>query len=262
MAKRKSHNHDDEHIDETWLIPYADLLTLLLALFIVLFASSKVDHKKYEELMQSFKTVLSGGNGIFEQTSIAPIARDAAVRSRAEKDGKGQSNALDQIRKETEDLEKLKKQLDDYINENGLTSQLETKLSNQQLMITISDIALFASGSATIKADSKKLAAAISEMLQQYPKYEIEVSGHTDNQPINTAEFQSNWDLSSKRALNFMKILLANSKLDPARFIVIGYGEFRPIKSNLSAAGRATNRRVEVSIIRNIKADDIEAEIH
>jgi chemotaxis protein MotB len=144
----------------------------------------------------------------------------------------------------------LKKQLDTYIKENGLTDDLETKLNQSQLMITISDKALFASGEAVVKPEARQLAKAISNMLQQFPDYEVIVSGHTDNVPISTYEFPSNWDLSSVRALNFMKILLLNTNLDPKKFSAIGYGEYHPVASNDTAAGRAQNRRVEVSIIR------------
>ncbi|MNN66255.1 Outer membrane porin F precursor [compost metagenome] len=87
-------------------------------------------------------------------------------------------------------------------------------------------------------------------MLQQFPDYEVIVSGHTDNIPISNHEFPSNWDLSSVRALNFMKILLLNDQLDPKKFSAIGYGEYHPVSPNDTVAGRALNRRVEVSIIR------------
>ena len=152
--------------------------------------------------------------------------------------------------KEQENLEKLKKQIDQYISNKGLTTQLETKLNSSELLITISDNALFDSGSATVKTESNSLAVAISNLLQQYPDYEIIVAGHTDNEPMSTPEFPSNWYLSSSRALHFMDILLTNKHLHPQRFSAIGYGEYRPIASNDSVEGRAKNRRVEISIIR------------
>ncbi|MNP28147.1 Outer membrane porin F precursor [compost metagenome] len=117
-------------------------------------------------------------------------------------------------------------------------------------MITISDTALFASGKATVKPESKQLATAISGMLQEFPDYDIVVSGHTDNIPISNSSYESNWDLSSDRALQFMKILLTNAKLDPQKFTPVGYGEYHPIVDNSTAVNRAKNRRVEVSLIR------------
>ncbi|RYD02856.1 hypothetical protein N752_22860 [Desulforamulus aquiferis] len=92
--------------------------------------------------------------------------------------------------------------------------------------------------------------SVIGTILDEYPQYEVIVSGHTDSVPINNYQFESNWDLSSKRAINFMKLLLQNDSLDPKRFSAIGYGEYRPVSDNATEEGRAQNRRVEVKIKR------------
>ncbi|GAA3410025.1 flagellar motor protein MotB [Paenibacillus hodogayensis] len=259
---KKHKQHHEEHIDESWLIPYADLLTLLLALFIILFASSEMDSKKYNSIMRSLNSAFTGGSSFFDQPQVVPIMEDPAsdlnkkleeAKQLSEKQGAEQ----EQIRKETAELQELKQKLDRYIQDNQLTTQLETKLTNDMLMITIRDNALYASGSANVKPEAQKLAVTISDMLTQYPQYQIEVSGHTDNVPIRNAEFETNWDLSAKRALNFMKILLQNDKITANRFRAIGYGEFQPIDSNDTADGRAKNRRVEVSILRTIKSPNV-----
>lgn len=260
MKKKHKAHREEEHADETWLIPYSDLLTLLLALFIVLFASSSVDAEKFKEMMTAFNSVLDGSTSIFEQSSIGPLNTPiiSSTKNNSDQDEtqmdeqREQSEREKQTQKELEDLKKLQQLIDEYIKENGLTAQLETTLNSQQLVLKISDNALFPSGSATVKPEANKLATSISHMLEQYPDYEIVVSGHTDNRPINTPEFESNWDLSTERALNFMKILLQNEKVVPSRFSAIGYGEFRPIQTNDTADGRSANRRVEVSIIRTI----------
>jgi chemotaxis protein MotB len=264
MAKKsRTHNHD-EHIDESWLIPYADILTLLLALFIVLFASSTVDAQKFEDIMTSFNSVLSGGPSIFETGTVVPIGPDSAKRGQEDQndtDPQKLSELMNQkeltelqkkIQQETIELENLKEKIDAYIEDNGLNSQLTTELNSFQLVLRISDNALYSSGSATIKTEARQLAIAIAEMLGNYPQYEVVVSGHTDDRPIRTAQFSDNWDLSSSRALNFMKILLSNDALEPKRFSAIGFGEYQPVETNTTDAGRAANRRVEVSIIRNI----------
>lgn len=254
---KKRKQHHDEHLDESWLIPYADLLTLLLALFIILFASSEMDSKKYDSIMRSLNSAFTGGSSFFEQPEVVPVPGEPATKK---KDADTTSEQTDlagaqrqQIQKETAELQELKQKLDQYIQDNKLSAQLETKLTNDMLMITIRDNALFASGSATVKPEAQKLAVTISDMLTQYQQYQIEVAGHTDNVPIRNAEFETNWDLSAKRALNFMKILLQNDNITADRFRAIGYGEYRPIDSNDSADGRSKNRRVEVSIIRTIK---------
>lgn len=264
MSKKSRHEPHEEHADETWLIPYADLLTLLLALFIVLFASSSVDSKKFQDMSRAFSLALNSGTGILENTSIISNSNEMERKRKDNDDGNTKRNKANEalaekIRKEQEDFEKLKKKLDQYIKDNGLTTQLETKLNQSELKITISDKALFASGSANVKTDSRTLAVTISNMLQPFPDYEVVVAGHTDNQPIRTKEFESNWDLSSKRALNFMKILLNNASLNPKMFSNIGYGEYHPVDSNETDLGRAKNRRVEVSIIRKFKDPSAES---
>lgn len=252
---KKRKQHHDEHLDESWLIPYADLLTLLLALFIILFASSEMDSKKYESIMRGLNSAFTGGVGFFEQPAIMQVPGEPASKKN---DGEAAESAevrqqREQIEKETADLQQLKQQLDLYIQNNQLSAQLETKLNSDMLMITIRDNALFASGSAVVQTEAQKLASTISDMLTQYSQYEIEVAGHTDNVPIRNAEFDSNWDLSTRRALNFMKILLQNDQIAAERFRAIGYGEYHPIATNDTADGRAKNRRVEVSILRTVR---------
>lgn len=255
--KRHRTEHHEEHADETWLIPYADLLTLLLALFIVLYAMSSVDNKKFEDMSKAFNIAFSTGVGVLDNTTVVETGQqmDDANKDKKRSDDEDQKKKEEKERQalmqqEQEDLEKLKKQIDQYIQSNGLTTQLDTKLNQSQLMLTISDNALFPSGSATLKPDSRSLAGAVANMLKQYPEYEIIVAGHTDDQPISNREFSNNWELSFQRAYNFMEILLNNSKHDPKLISPIGHGEYRPVDTNDTVIGRSKNRRVEVSIIR------------
>lgn len=250
MKKTNKHREEhEEHADESWLLPYSDLMTLLLALFITLFSMSSVDAKKFEEMAQALSGALNGGSGVLDHTSS--YETDPSVDLGTNKKP-SQSTVTDAAlaKKEQEDLEKLKKQLDNYIGENGLTNQLETKLNQSQLMITIADNALFASGDAEVKPEAKVLAKNISRMLEQFPDYDVMITGHTDNMPISNELYTDNWDLSSNRALNFLKIILQNPNLDPSKFTPSGYGEYHPVSTNSTAEGRAKNRRVEISIIR------------
>lgn len=264
MSKKHRHEEHEEHVDESWLIPYADLLTLLLALFIVLYSMNSVDVKKFEEMSQAFSIALSTGSGVLSETAIVKTGEDDGKKQDdtggvidSKEDPKDESNDLsaeekareELMKQEQKELEDLKKKIDSYIEKNGLTSDLETKLNLSQLMITISDNALFAPAQASVKPESKELAIAIGKMLQQYPDYEVVVSGHTDTTPISTVFFKSNWDLSAMRAIRFMDILLENKQLDPKRFSSKGYGEYRPVADNKTVAGKAKNRRVEVSIM-------------
>jgi chemotaxis protein MotB len=247
-------------MDETWLIPYADLLTLLLALFIVLFASSKLDAKKFDQLVRSFDIALNGGMGVLDQPSAIPLDPNMQQQSVQPQPANERVNEKDEqfeeaFKKETEDLKKLQSQLEGYITQNKLQDKLKTSLTEEGLMITILDNALFASGSAELRPEARKLAHEISGLLVPHPK-QVTVTGHTDNVPIHNAEFPSNWDLSTKRATNFLKILLENKGLDPKRFSATGKGEYHPVASNDTPEGRAKNRRVEVAILRDLSPKD------
>ncbi|OMF29075.1 flagellar motor protein MotB [Paenibacillus sp. FSL H8-0548] len=264
MSRKHRHEEHEEHVDESWLIPYADLLTLLLALFIVLYSMNSVDVKKFEDMSNAFSIALSSGSGILTEKSIVRSGDDDGKKQDeaggiidSKEEAKDPNKELSQadkameelMEREQKNLEELKKNIDNYIEKNGLTSDLETKLNLSQLMITISDNALFAPAQANVKPESRELAVAIGKMLQQYPDYEVVVSGHTDTTPISTVFFKSNWDLSSMRAIRFMDILLENKQLKPERFSAIGFGEYRPVADNKTAAGKSKNRRVEVSIM-------------
>lgn len=265
MSKKgKRHEPHEEHADESWLLPYSDLMTLLLALFITLFSMSSLDASKFKGMAEALNAAFTGGAGVMDQTSLAPTNgkvtgkgqpdNNTAEAATTPTDSKSKTSAeklREQLQKqEQEDLEKVKRKLDQYIQSNGLSSQLNTKLNQSELKVTISDNTLFASGMANVKPESRQLAKSLSNILQEIPGYDVIVSGHTDNIPISNSRYTSNWNLSSDRALNFMQIILLNKNLDPRKFSAIGYGEYRPIADNSTNIGRAQNRRVEVAIVR------------
>lgn len=249
MSRKKKHaEHHEEHTDESWLVPYADILTLLLALFIVLFASADANKTKFTQMAQSLSAAFSGSPSVFDNnTAISPEVNSDKPDQTKDDPSKEQAHL-----KETVQLLEVKKEIDKYINKNNLVGDLNTALTEDGLMIRIKDSALFPSGSANLRPESERLGAEIAKMLATLPQ-QVVVSGHTDNIPINTREFPSNWELSSKRAINFMKALLLQGNLKPERFSAIGYGEYRSMAANDSEDGRAKNRRVEVLIMRNYK---------
>lgn len=250
MRKSAKRNpHEDDRINETWLIPYADMLTLLLALFVVLYAISSLNTSRFEELVRSFRLAFNSGFGVLEQASL--FERGKSQTKERELEIGNIPRSTNQLRKEEQkELEKLQEELNRYISQNGLTSDLEIKLNHTELLIIIREHALFDSGKADLKPEARRLALAISRMLEDYNDYDIVVSGHTDNVPINTPEFPSNWELSAKRAINFMKLLLENKSFDPSRFRAVGYGEYQPVDPRDTPEARAKNRRVEVAILR------------
>ncbi len=254
MRKRRK-SEDEEHVDESWLIPYADILTLLLALFIVLFAMSEVDSEKYQELATVFNNELGNGEGVLEHSnSIVEVAE----KKTAEEESNTETETEDKSEEELHQLDQLKQDIDQYIEGNDLPEKLGTKLTDEGLLVSIKDDVFFDPGSAAVKGDGKEIAKEISEFLYTDPPHQIVVSGHTDNVPIHNREFASNWDLSVMRAVNFMRLLLDNEKLEAQRFSAKGFGEHQPIAPNDSVENRAKNRRVEVLILPNyeIEVDD------
>jgi len=241
MTKKKKHDHED-HIDETWLIPYADLLTLLLALFIVLFASSQIDAKKFEQIARSFNAAITGGTGVLEFER--PIEEE-----QTQSPNKEQESNIDATDKR--ELQQLQKRINQYIESKNLDNQLKTTLTEEGLLVTIHNDVLFDSGSADVRPQDRRLALEISRLLVMNPPRNIIISGHTDNVPISNSRFSSNWELSVMRAVNFMKLLLENKQLDPRMFSAKGFGEYQPIASNATAEGREKNRRVEILILPN-----------
>lgn len=233
-------------MDESWLIPYADLLTLLLALFIVLFAMSSVDAVKFQMLSRAFNDVFAGGTGVFEFQSPMPEGQMESPDERKEDVEKNDAEAL---AKDQQELMAVQQKVNSYIAEKDLTDKLETSLTDEGLLVTIRDNVLFESGRANVRTEDVNIANEIAELLIMEPPRNIIISGHTDNVPIKTARYESNWELSVMRAVEFMKILLKNDQLDPRWFSAKGFGEFQPIASNGSAEGRATNRRVEILIL-------------
>ena len=247
MAKKHHGPPHEEHPDETWLVPYADLLTLLLALFVVLFASAKADTEKFAQVAHAMnqalggpitigsgaQSILVGGAGVVGQGGSPPVA------------------GLSPAELENAQLNSVKQLIEEFVQEKKVEMELETTLSDTGLVIRIRDNALFASGSAQLYPEALKLANLVAGVLGDIPQ-NVLVSGHTDNVPINTAQYPSNWELSSARALALMRQLLsANPKISPARMSAIGFGEYRPIVSNATEEGRSQNRRVEILIQRS-----------
>ncbi|MFE4142170.1 flagellar motor protein MotB [Peribacillus sp. YIM B13472] len=244
MARRKKKQRHEEHIDESWLVPYADILTLLLALFIVLFASSSVDAVRFQQLSNVFNQVFTSGTGFMDYPSDSPSNEPTSPEQRtgAEK--------LEKLGKnEQEELMEVQERVNDFIQKNDLTDKLGTNLTDEGMLISIRENVLFESGVAEVRSENRKIAKEISDLLVMDIPRNIIVSGHTDNVPIKNYQYESNWDLSVMRSVNFMKLLLENKDLDPELFSAKGHGEFKPVASNETKKGRAKNRRVEILIV-------------
>jgi len=265
MSRRKREKKDEAHTDESWLLPYADLLTLLLALFIVLFSASSVDAQKFQKLSQVFNGIFLGGTGPIDYQQ--PIENDDHSKDHPNPidDGKQGEKEQDEPIQEEEiildldeqkELEAIQSKINAYIQKNDFNNKFDTSLTTEGLLLTIRDNVLFQSGKAEVREADKKTAKELAVLLEMEPPRNIIISGHTDNVPIGNANFQSNWELSVMRAVNFMKALLEDENLDPKWFSAKGYGEFQPIGDNKTEAGRSKNRRVEVLILPRLKNEN------
>lgn len=247
--KHKKHKHE-EHVDESWLVPYADILTLLLALFIVLFATSSVDVAKLKQLSAVFSSVFEGGSGVMEQPS--PVEPSD---SKSDMPPRSSAYVEDQ-----QALSAIQAKVENFIAQNELESQFATKMTDEGLLVTIRDSVLFDPGKADVKQEYLAIAKELSKILVFDPERSVIVTGHTDNVPMNNEEFSSNWELSVMRAVNFLKIMVdSNTQLDPMYFSAKGYGEYKPIATNDTVEGRAANRRVEVLIQPRVLEDGTKA---
>ena len=245
MAKKKRGKKHEEEASEAWLLPYSDLMTLLLALFIALFAISQTDQTKLQALAQAFTAAFNIGGPSFFEGAGPNMSMQREIMS-------SEDAGNDEYIKENQNLENLKEQLDNYIEQNQLQEELSTQMEEEGLMIRIKEKALFPSGSADLVEESQRIGPIVAGLLAAVPE-RVLISGHTDTDPINTAQFPSNWELSSVRAMTFMKYLLSiNANLNPARFSAIGYGEYRPIAPNDTAENKQKNRRVEILIARSL----------
>jgi chemotaxis protein MotB len=260
MSKRKRKKHEEEHMDETWLVPYSDILTLLLALFVILFAMSSVDAQKFNVLSRAFNQMFTGGTGIMNFSSTVPtgptdmkndakveMQQNQAQKTNSELDKQIEANA-EAYKKDQQELYAIQTKVNTYIQNNSLTDKLQTSLTSEGLLVTIRDNVLFDSGSADVRPQDIQMAQEISALLVMDPPRSIIISGHTDNVPIKNSKYASNWELSVMRAVNFMKVILQNGSLDPKWFSAKGFGEYQPVASNDTPEGKSKNRRVEILI--------------
>lgn len=256
MARKKRGKPHEEEASEAWLLPYSDLMTLLLALFICLFAISQTDETKMTQMAQAFSAAFNMGGPSFFDKAGPSVSRMADILV---DDDYGNEAYI----KEHQQLEAVKKELDQYISQNNLQDELSTEMAEQGLMIRIKEKALFPSGSAELVGDSQRIGPVVAGMLAGINQ-RVVISGHTDNVPINTPQYPSNWELSSQRALNFMRYLLdLQPQMNPARFSSTGYSEYHPVDTNDTEEGRTKNRRVEILIARthsfNQAAEELKA---
>ena len=233
MGKKKQHH--EEHVDEAWLLPYSDMLTLLLALFIVMFAMGQTDKAKLKEMSEQFNVIFSGGSGVMQSDGNSVIPMQATP-------GEAENDKMTEV----------KKMLEEEIEKQGYSDKVKVDLNKDGLEIAIQDAVLFNTGEAEVKNNLSPLLLEISKMIQGLDN-EIKVVGHTDNIPIKNEKFRSNWDLSAMRAINVMNFMVTSGTISADKVSIQAYGEQMPKFDNTTEAGRAKNRRVEIIVVRKYK---------
>ncbi len=248
MRRRKKQEEAHEN-HERWLLSYADFITLLMIFFIIMYAMSNLDKQKYQQVASGLQKAMGGGGGanIIGVDDGAPIEENIPENT----------NIINTT--EEQKLEHVKEIVDEYLKNSGLNDSVVTSVEERGLVLSFKDSLFFDSGKADIKLEQSRKLIEIGKILNQPIISEsfIRVEGHTDNRPISTYLFKSNWDLSVIRASNVSQLLINQSGIRPERVSAAGYGEFRPKADNNTEAGRASNRRVDI-LIMNTKFNEVE----
>ena len=253
---RKKGGKKEKDTTERWLLSYADFMTLLLAFFIIMYASSKMDESKYKAISESFKAALGGGQTIIGSSSAVDVKKTPQViqnkktvdQSKKNENRANTNSVGDSTQAEQNKLKELQQQINNYINTNNMANSVSTQIDDRGLVIRIQDALFFDSGKADIKTEWVNHLMDIGNMLKTIDNY-IRIEGHTDNVPISTPEYQDNLALSCARAANVYRLFVSQAKLNPGRMSAEGYADSRPVADNNSEAGKARNRRVDIVVI-------------
>ncbi|WP_253200714.1 flagellar motor protein MotB [Clostridium sp. CF012] len=236
--KRKE---EKEPNHERWLLTYSDLITLLMIFFVIMYASSTVSTTKYKQLSESLNVAFEGGGKsiIGNESGISVTDPSTNVIDKTTEDNKSS---------EENQMEDIKKNVDKYLKENGLSSNVSTKIDERGLQVSLNSTLLFDIGKADVRAESIKKLISIGKILNQVDNY-VRIEGHTDSTPISNNEFSSNWQLSAIRATNVTELLISKAGIYPKRISAVAYGENRPVANNTTEIGKAQNRTVDIIIL-------------
>ena len=219
-----------------WVVTYGDMMSLLLTFFVLIVSFSSIEQVKFKAAISS----IQDGLGIWPDNSGILTSIQLF------------QNQTQQAREAQEIVEELA----EYLEQNDLTDLVEVYNTPAGVRLIISDPVLFESGGAIIKPDFARVLRGLSGVIGKREFSDIKVEGHTDNVPIKTDDYPSNWELSADRALNVVKYMAFEAGMDPAKLSAVGYGEYRPRASNDTPEGRGQNRRVEIFL--ELKKDSLE----
>lgn len=228
---------------------YGDMMTLLLCFFVLLFSMSSVDAAKFKAFVDSF----SGSTGVLDGGEI--IMQEAGMLGNGMKAFPSQRNITDSSSEEIKNqLKGVEKQIEKFIYEEKLDELIGVEKRGDAIIITFDDVLLFETGKANLKPAAIPVLSKLGKELKVYVGngYRMKLEGHTDNVPIHTAQFPSNWELSSARAIAVAKFFIEEMDFSPKAISAEGYGEYVPVEDNSTSEGRAKNRRVEIKLSKTV----------
>ena len=251
--RRRVITKDDTHPDR-WLVSYADFMTLMFALFVVLFASAYHDKKAIQRVSAAVKNgfqdmgLSSASNGPLEGPPTN-LLKDGAALSSTESDPNKPAPVPGDARI---DLNELHKKLDLVLGKEIERQEVGLRMTPEGFVISLHELGFFDSGEAKLRPGAAAKIKRIAAVLTQYG-LDMRVEGHSDNVPIHNAIFASNWDLSTARAMAVATMLINESGIDPKRISIAGYAQYHPVASNDTPEGRRANRRVDIVVVSAYK---------
>ena len=260
MARKRKKQEEEHENMERWLVSYADFITLLFAFFVTMYAISRVDEQKLGSAVESLQRALGSlipisisqkDAGAFPPKPMSAIEPMSAIVSLISKEVS--EDPLAGQREFVELAEEIKKKVEeakggfDGFRANQL-DQIKLLLDKRGLVIRVPESFFFDSGQASLRPEVIAVLKVLGKSLEKIPNH-IRVEGHTDNVPIQTPQFPSNWELSAVRATTIVRFLLSNFQFKPNRLSATGYAEFHPIAPNMTSEGRLQNRRVDMVIL-------------
>ncbi len=259
-SRSKSDGHDGPSM-ERWLLTYSDLITLLMAFFVIMYSMSTVDASKYSAMAQSLKIALgledrSPGLIAAMTTGQKPGNDKTLYLKDKNKDKATTPSQIQQAMNMKNPAEEkvfaaMISKIKSYAKAKGIVANIDVKEDGRGIVINLSDKVLYESGKADLSPTAKAMLDDIAGILFTSNKH-IKVEGHTDNIPINNERYPSNWQLSTDRATSVIMYWLSKYPADAGRLSAAGYGQYRPVATNATPYGRAKNRRVEIIVLRDL----------
>jgi chemotaxis protein MotB len=248
MSKRKEHH--EEHHDERWLVSYADFITLLMVLFVVLYSMSQVNVEKYKILADSMRTAFSiGGPSQVVDSQINQAGGN-------KEDGSSKPIVVPGIPEGPTQSEEVAGQLTAMLASQNLGNQVSVQTNIEGVLISLSEKLIFKEGQVELPAEALPVLDTITKMLSPIDN-KIKLVGHTNNTPSTNPNYPTNWELSVARAMTVAKYLI-NAGISPERLIVSGQGEYAPVFPNDTEQHKELNARVEIVIIYKVDSNIID----